>query len=121
MEFLKEVDPEEGNVVIVTETCTLINKKQVKRMYIPFSYVKQFWENGGCLPIYAVDGTFTMSGKFKHTILFAVSYDANNELVMLAYAICNIENEANWNWFLTKTNSDLPGSKYILGDFDKGL
>ena len=100
VQFLQEVD-QEGSFEIETGISTWINKEQFKRMYVAFSYVKQFWRKGGCIPLYAVDRTFTTSGKFKQTILFAVSYDANNELVMLAYAICSIENEDNWNWFLT--------------------
>ena len=119
-DWLKEIDPD-GNLVLETQPCSWTNKEQFKRLYISFSYVQKFWRKGGCLPLYAVDGTFTMSGKFKHTILFAVSYDANNKLVMLAYAICDKENEDNWLWFLRKLINNFPGSKCILGDFVKGL
>ena len=31
------------------------------------------------------------------------------------------ENEENWLWFLSKLINNFPGSKCILGNFDKGL
>ena len=120
LDWLKEIDPD-GNLVLETQACSWTNKDQFKRLYISFPYIQKFWRKGGCLPLYAVDGTFTTSGKFKHTILFAVSYDAKNKLDMLAYAICDKENEDNWLWFLSKLINNFPGSKCILGDFDKGL
>ena len=50
-----------------------------------------------------------------------VSYDGNNELVYLAYCVCDVENANNWQWFLSKLIQDFPGSFCCLGDFDKGL
>ena len=90
-------------------------------MLCSFFFLKQFWTNDGCVPLFAVDGTFTTSGVIKHTLLFAVSYDGNNELVHLAYCVCDVENANNWQWFLSKLIQDFTGSLCCLGDFDKGL
>ena len=119
--FLSAKD-ETGTFVLETQTCTWDESlEQFKRCYVCFSFVRIFWSNNGCIPLFAVDGTFTTTGIIKHTLLFAVSYDGNNELVHLAYCICDIENTENWLWFLDKLISDFPGSYCCLADFDKGL
>ena len=120
-DFLSLKD-QEGNFMLETQSCTWdASLLQFKRSYVCFSFVKIFWNNNGCIPLFAVDGTFTKSGIIKHTLLFAVSYDGNNELVHLAYCICDIENTENWHWFLNKLIQNFPGSSCCLGDFDKGL
>ena len=120
-EFLCAKD-ESGTFVLETQFCTwnpLLH--QFKRCYVCFSYVKEFWSRKGCTPLFAVDGTFTTTGIIKHTLLFAVSYDGNNELVHLAYCVCDIENTENWQLFLSKLIVDFPACTCVLGDFDKGL
>ena len=113
---------QEGTFILETQTCTWdASLEQFKRCYVCFSFVKKFWMNNGCVPLFAVDGSFTTRGIIKHTILFAVSYDGNNELVQLAYCICDNESADNWQWFLSKLVYDYPGSFCCLGDFDKGL
>ena len=119
--FLSQKD-QEGTFILDTQTCPWdASLEQFKRCYVCFSFVKKFWMNNGCVPLFAVDGSFTTRGIIKHTILFAVSYDGNNELVQLAYCICDNESADNWQWFLSKLISDYPGSFCCLGDFDKGL
>ena len=44
----------------------------------------------------------------KHTLLYAVSYDGDNELVHLAYGVCDVENTENWEWFISKLIDDFP-------------
>ena len=108
--------------MLETQTCTWDESlEQFKRCHVCFSFVKTFWSNNGCISLFAVDGTFTTTGIIKHTLLFAVSYDGNNELVHLAYCICDIEITENWLWFRDKLISDFPGSYCCLADFDKGL
>ena len=95
LDWLNDIDPD-GNLVLETQACSWENKEQFKRLYISFSYIQKIWCKGGCLPLCANDGRFTTSGKFQHTILIAASYDANKNLVMLAHAIVDKENEDNW-------------------------
>ena len=39
-------------------------------------------------------------GKYQSTLLIAISYDANNKLVPLAFALVEKENNDSWGWFL---------------------
>ena len=120
-DFLRQKD-EQGTFVLESQMCTWNQSlNQFKRCYVCFSYVKEFWSRNGCTPLFAVDGTFTTTGIIKHTLLYAVSYDGNNELVHLAYGVCDVENTENWRWFLGKLIEDFPSCTCILGDFDKGL
>jgi hypothetical protein len=68
---------------------------QFKRCYVAFSFTKHQWMVGS-VRIIVTDGTFTKTGIFTHTILLAVTYDGNNELVLLAFAFCPKENTDNW-------------------------
>jgi len=58
---------------------------------------------------------------FDQTILLAVTRDGNNEIVLLAYAVCGFEGERNWCWFLDRLIKDFPGMQIFVADFDKGI
>src|SRR6266542_5498945 len=53
-----------------------------------------------CRPVLCVDGTF-LSGKYHGTLLTALSADANNRILPLAFAYVESENNVSWLWFLT--------------------
>lgn len=66
-----------------------------------------FWAFGAsiegfkyCRPVISIDGTF-LYGKYKGTLLIAVSADANNQLFPLAFAIVESENNDSWRWFMS--------------------
>uniref|UniRef100_K3XS37 SWIM-type domain-containing protein n=1 Tax=Setaria italica TaxID=4555 RepID=K3XS37_SETIT len=52
-----------------------------------------------CRPVFSIDGTFLI-GKYRGTLLIAISCDANNMLVPLAFALVERENNDSWGWFL---------------------
>jgi hypothetical protein len=52
-----------------------------------------------CRPVLSIDGTFLL-GKYKGTLLVAISCDADNALVPLAFALVERENIDSWSWFL---------------------
>jgi hypothetical protein len=52
-----------------------------------------------CRPVFSIDGTFLI-GKYRGTLLIAISCDANNKLVPLAFALVERENNDSWGWFL---------------------
>ena len=52
-----------------------------------------------CRPVLSIDGTFLL-GKYKGTLLVAISCDADNALVPLAFALVERENRDSWSWFL---------------------
>jgi hypothetical protein len=52
-----------------------------------------------CRLVFSIDGTFLIS-KYRGTLLIAISCDANNKLVPLAFALVERENNDSWGWFL---------------------
>uniref|UniRef100_K4AI81 SWIM-type domain-containing protein n=1 Tax=Setaria italica TaxID=4555 RepID=K4AI81_SETIT len=46
-----------------------------------------------------VDGTF-LTGKYKGTLMMAVGVDPEQQLVPLAFALAESENNENWSWFM---------------------
>jgi hypothetical protein len=57
----------------------------------------------------AVDGTH-LKGGFVHTLMLAVGIDAENQIVPLAWAVVESENERSWRWFL----SPPPSAKLLI-------
>jgi hypothetical protein len=93
VETIRQADPEVALTLNVNpETARFRN------FFICPSAARKSFENG-CLPLLVCDGTFT-KGKFRQILLFAVSLDANNHVLLLAWAIVSSENEANWRFFL---------------------
>ncbi|XP_073137920.1 uncharacterized protein [Henckelia pumila] len=52
-----------------------------------------------CRKIISIDGTHLYT-KYKHKILIAVTLDANNQVLPLAFAIVDEETSDSWKWFL---------------------
>ncbi|XP_020413017.1 uncharacterized protein LOC109947442 [Prunus persica] len=52
-------------------------------------------------PGIALDGTF-LKGKYLGTLFVATCKDGNNQIYPLAFEVGDSENDASWNWFLTK-------------------
>jgi len=49
--------------------------------------------------VLSIDGTFLL-GKYMGTLLVAISCDADNILVPLAFALVERENKDSWGWFM---------------------
>jgi hypothetical protein len=69
--------------------------------------IRIFWSFGQCIeafrycrPVLCVDGTF-LSGKYHATLLTAIVEDANNQILLIAFAYVESENNDSWLWFLT--------------------
>lgn len=88
------------------------SKRQFLRCYIALSFVTAFWV---CASIRLVicDGTHTKSTTFQYVVLIAVTFDGNNQVVVLAFAIMDVENAANWVWFKEQLDRDFPGYKCL--------
>jgi hypothetical protein len=120
LDLLREADPSNA-IVIEKRPCRWSpGHFQFKRYYIALSCVKQAWLKSG-VRIVAADATFTTSKHFKHTLLIAVTFDGNNELMILALAVVDIENGDNWLWFSQLLVADFPGITVILADYSKGM
>lgn len=93
-----------------------------RRIFIYNEATKGAFEH--CRKLVAMDGTFLKS-RYLGTLLLAVALDANNELLLLAYAVVDAENIDNWKWFLQNLacaddHFNTSGC-VILSDREKGL
>uniref|UniRef100_K3YDF2 MULE transposase domain-containing protein n=1 Tax=Setaria italica TaxID=4555 RepID=K3YDF2_SETIT len=76
-----------------------------------------------CRPVFSIDGTFFI-GKYRGTLLIAISCDANNMLVPLAFALVKKENNDSWGWFLRLVRIHVvgPGREVgIISDRHQGI
>ncbi|XP_054808709.1 uncharacterized protein LOC129310819 [Prosopis cineraria] len=72
---------------------------------------------GGCRAILYVDGCH-LSGPYKGTMLSACTYDADNDLFLVAYAIVSGETLEDWSWFLQNVK-DISRSVELTIIFDQ--
>ena len=91
LEVLKKKDPF-GHFILKTDPT-----ERFQRLFISPSVCRDTFRS--CPRIVACDGTFTKS-KFRQTLLFAVTIDGNDEVVVLAWALLESENEDTWSFFL---------------------
>jgi hypothetical protein len=76
-----------------------------------------------CRPVISVDGTF-LTGQYRGALLVAIANDANNQLVPLALAFVEAENNDNWEWFfLLLRTKVLPPQREIcvISDRHQGI
>jgi hypothetical protein len=52
-----------------------------------------------CRPVILVDGTFLI-GKYRGTLMMAAAVDPENQIVPIAYALAEGENNESWSWFM---------------------
>lgn len=98
-----------STVKMNTIPCLIPNSPpQFERLYICLEGCKRAFK-AGCRPFIGLDGCF-LKGYLGGQLLSAVGQDANKHLVVIAYAVVDIENKDNWKWFLTLLHED-------LGDF----
>ena len=98
-----------GTYILEKKPCTWNpDLQQFKRCYVATSMAKTFWAEAGTKMIIC-DGTHTKSTGFKHVILLAVTFDGNNQVQVLAFAVVDSENGPNWVWFKERLEEDFPG------------
>jgi len=91
---------------IETTARTFIGSKQrFFRLYICFNSQKVSWKQH-CRPVIGIDGAF-LKWDIKGHLLAAVGRDGDNRIVPLAWAVVEIENDDNWDWFLKKLSESL--------------
>jgi hypothetical protein len=92
---------------------TLINGRQI--FFCAFWCFPQCVESfRHCRPVFSIDGTFLL-GKYQGTLLIAISVDANNKLVPLAFALVEKENKDSWGWFLQLVQVHVVGPRREVG------
>jgi hypothetical protein len=74
-------------------------------------------------PVISVDGTF-LTGKYKCTLMVVVGMTAGNQLLPLAFALVEGENNESWKWFLGLVRKQILGmNKHVcmISDRHRGL
>jgi hypothetical protein len=118
-QHLRRADPDGTFLFQVQEPQWLINCQQFWCCYVAFSFAKHAWDIGS-IRVITSDGTVTKLGVFNHIVLLAVTHDGNNKLVLLAYAVCNVENEDNWTWFGELIAQNFKRLKHLWSTMRKG-
>ena len=83
---------------VLCDVVTQPEKVLFQRFFMAFPAQRNALYNG-CRPYIGLDGCHLKS-KYGGVLLAAVSMDANNGMVPLAIAVCEIENTETWTWFL---------------------
>ncbi|GJV06440.1 hypothetical protein Tco_1344096 [Tanacetum coccineum] len=98
-------------------------QKHFLRFYVCFKAMKEGW-SAGCRKVIGLDGCF-LKGTVKGELLTAMGRDGNNQMFPIAWAVVNIENNDNWQWFLACICEDLMLGQgaylTIISDGHKGL
>ena len=87
--------------------------------YLATSAAKEFWRHSE-RHVVAIDATF-LTGPLQGTFFVAVSKDANNNQVVLAFGHYQKENYEMWSSFIGQLKRDFPNIKVILSDAQKGI
>jgi transposase-like protein len=74
-----------------------IPKHVLQRVFWCFSQSVEAFKH--CRPLVLVDGTF-LTGKYMGVLMIAVGVDPDNQLVPLAFALAEGENDDSWCWFM---------------------
>lgn len=91
------------------------SKQRFYRLYICFQAQKESWKKT-CRPVIGLDGAF-LKWDIKGQLLAAVGRDGDNRVVPIAWAVVEIENDTNWDWFVKLLAADLDlgyGKDYVL-------
>ncbi|CAD5313668.1 unnamed protein product [Arabidopsis thaliana] len=103
-EVLKQ-NPETEFEIETTSGTFIGSKQRFLRCYICFKSQKDSWK-GTCRPVIGIDGAF-LKWDVKGHLLAAVGRDGDNRIVPIAWAVVEIENDDNWDWFLRQLASSL--------------
>ncbi|XP_033132814.1 uncharacterized protein LOC117127247 isoform X3 [Brassica rapa] len=102
---------------------TVGSKQRFYRLYMCFQAQKEAWKKT-CRPVIGLDGAF-LKWDIKGQLLAAVGRDGDNRIVPIAWAVVEIENDTNWDWFVKRLALDLGlenGNGFvIMSDKQKGL
>ncbi|XP_047267515.1 uncharacterized protein LOC124897936 [Capsicum annuum] len=90
----------------LTDNAVLNEPQRFQRIYIYFAACKLGFR-AGCRKIVGVDGCCLKGPMYKTQLLSVVGLDANNNILLIAYAIVEKESKETWTWFLNYLAADL--------------
>ena len=67
----------------------------------------------GCRSILAINSCH-LSGSYKGALLFAIAYDVDDGMFLLAIGVVSSENYEDWYWFLEKLKGILDGKEVVI-------
>ncbi|WVZ51010.1 hypothetical protein U9M48_002202 [Paspalum notatum var. saurae] len=76
-----------------------------------------------CRPVLLVDGTFLI-GKYKGVLMMAQAVDPEDQLVPMAFAIVEAENNDSWQWFMHLLRVEVMGKERkicVISDRHAGI
>jgi hypothetical protein len=73
------------------------------------------------IAIMVVDRTFLKGHIFDQVVLLAVTYDSNNNQILLLYATVTSETGDYWVWFRCQLEQNSQGSYVLVADYTKGI
>lgn len=80
-----------------TDPATGYTTYMMKRVWWCFAQCQQAFQF--CRPVVLVDGTF-LTGKYRGVLMMAAAVDPENQIVPLAFALAEGENNESWSWFM---------------------
>ncbi|XP_073127646.1 uncharacterized protein [Henckelia pumila] len=112
------------NIGTIVDWKHLRNNEEIKTLNYCFWAFKPC-TNGfqHCRKIISVDGTHLYT-KYKHKMLIAVTLDANNQVLPLAFAIVDEETSDSWKWFLENVGRHVvcgENGVCLISDRHKGI
>jgi hypothetical protein len=60
-----------------------------------------------------VDGTF-LTGKYRGTLMMAAAVDPKDQIVPIAFALAEGENNSSWSWFMRLLHTQVLGASHII-------
>ncbi|KAL9683330.1 hypothetical protein QQ045_015150 [Rhodiola kirilowii] len=104
MEMHQESNP--GTIVYLDKSTLDSGNVSVNRVFWAFYPAIEGFKH--CRPVISIDTTHLI-GKWKGVLMIAVTFDAENGILPIAYALVESENVDSWKWFMTCIqNGDKP-------------
>ena len=111
-------NPETTFEIETTPGTTIGSLQRFFRLFICFKSQRDSWKHT-CRPIIGIDDAF-LKWDVKGHLLAATGRDGDNRIVPIAWAVVEIENDDNWDWFLKMLSTSLDlrdgGNVSILSD-----
>jgi hypothetical protein len=76
-----------------------------------------------CRPVVLIDGTFLM-GKYRGTLMMVAAVDPEDQIVPMAFALAEGENNSSWSWFMQLLCTQVLGASHticLISDWHAGI